>query len=122
MARKQNGETETRWREILERQAGSGLSVRSFCAAEGIREPSFYAWRKRLRTQKANGARTVRKEARGEKACGDNAHLFVPLKLVDAATTLEIVHPLGYRIHVTGDVNPVALRRVIETLDERAAR
>jgi hypothetical protein len=27
MARKQNGETETRWREILERQASSGLSV-----------------------------------------------------------------------------------------------
>jgi hypothetical protein len=38
------------------------------------------------------------------------------------ADTLEIVHPLGYRIHVTGDVNPVTLRRVIDALDERAAR
>lgn len=122
MARKQNGETETRWREILERQAGSGLSVRSFCAAEGVREPSFYAWRKRLRLRQANGARMAGKEAGREKAGGDNARLFVPLKLVDAATTLEIVHPLGYRIHVTGDVNPVALRHVIETLDQRAAR
>jgi hypothetical protein len=44
------------------------------------------------------------------------------LKLLDAAAPLEIVHPLGYRIVVSGDVNPVALRRVIETLDERAAR
>jgi hypothetical protein len=44
------------------------------------------------------------------------------LQLLDAASTLEIVHPLGYRIQVTGDVNPVALRCVIETLDERAAR
>jgi hypothetical protein len=44
------------------------------------------------------------------------------LKLPDTAAPLEIVHPLGYRIRVTGDVNPVALRRVIETLDERAAR
>lgn len=122
MARKQNGETEARWREIVERQAGSGLSVRSFCAAEGIREPSFYAWRKRLGTGKPNDSRTVRKEARCEKGGADNARLFVPLKLVDAATTLEIVHPLGYRIHVTGDVNPVALRHVIEALDERAAR
>jgi hypothetical protein len=25
--------------------------------------------------------------------------VFVPLKLVDAAMTLEIIHPLGYRIH-----------------------
>jgi hypothetical protein len=44
------------------------------------------------------------------------------LKLVDAAATLEIVHPLGYRIQLTGDVNPVTLRQVIETLDERGAR
>jgi hypothetical protein len=91
MARKQNGETETRWREILERQAGSGLSVRSFCAAEGIREPSFYAWRKRLRTGKPNDSRTVRKEARREKGGGDTARLFVPLKLLDAATSLVSV-------------------------------
>ena len=122
MGRKQDGETETRWREILERQAGSGLSIRSFCAEEGIQEPSFYAWRKRLRLRKTKGARAVGQEARREKACGDNARLFVPLKLLDAASTLEIVHPLGYRIHVTGDVDPVALRHVIETLDERAAR
>ncbi len=120
MARKQNGETESRWREVLERQAGSGLSVRSFCTAEGISEPSFYGWRKRLRLRTANGTPIVRKEARRDKA-SDNG-LFVPLKLLEVAATLEIVHPLGYRIHVTGDVNPVALRRVIETLDERAAR
>jgi len=121
MARKQNGETESRWREVLKRQGGSGLSVRSFCTAEGISEPSFYAWRKRLRLRTANGTPTVRKEARRDKA-GDNARLFVPLKLLDATPALEIVHPLGYRIHVTGDVNPVALRHVIETLDERVAR
>lgn len=122
MGRQQNGETETRWREILERQAGSSLSIRSFCAAEGIQEPSFYAWRKRLRLRMANGARTVRQAARREKAGDDNTRLFIPLKLLDAATTLEIVHPLGYRIHVTGDVNPVALRHVIETLDARAVQ
>jgi hypothetical protein len=44
------------------------------------------------------------------------------LKLLDTAATLEIVHPLGCRIQVTGDVNPVALRHVIEALDERGAR
>jgi hypothetical protein len=112
MATKKNGETEARWREILDRQAGSQLSIRRFCVAEGISEPSFYAWRKRLRTPKG---------ARREQA-SDNAQLFIPLQLLGAASTLEIVHPLGYRIQVNGDVNPVALRHVIETLDERAAR
>lgn len=121
MATKKNGETESRWREILERQAGSPLSVRGFCAAEGISEPSFYAWRKRLRTRKEKSMGTVRKGARREQA-SENAQLFIPLQLLGAASTLEIVHPLGYRIQVNGDVNPVALRHVIETLDERAAR
>ena len=122
MARQQNGKTEARWRGILERQAVSGLSIRGFCTAEGIGEPSFYAWRKRLRSRQAIGAQTVPKEACREQAGGDTGRLFVPLKLLNAVSTLEIVHPLGYRIHLTGDVNPVALRRVIETLDERAAR
>ena len=121
MSRKQSGKTESRWREVLERQAGSGLSVRRFCAGEGISEPSFYAWWKRLRSGKAKGTRTVRKAACPEEA-GDNSRLFVPWQLLDAATRLEIVHPLGYRIQVTGEVNPVALRHVLEALDERAAR
>ena len=122
MARKQKGETAARWREILERQVSSGLSIRSFCAVEGIREPSFYAWRKRLGLREAKGARAAGQESSRETAGDDNARLFVPLKLLNTPSTLEIVHPLGYRIHVSGDVDPVALRHVIETLDERAAR
>ena len=121
MATKKKGETEARWREILDRQAGSQLSIRRFCVAEGISEPSFYAWRKRLRTLSEKSVGTVRKGARREQA-SDNAQLFIPLQLLGAASTLEIVHPLGYRIQVTGDVNPIALRQVIETLDERASQ
>jgi hypothetical protein len=121
MVRKKNGAVEARWRDILERQAGSGMSVRGFCAAEGISEPSFYAWRKRLRTRNVNGTRAVRNERRRDETAND-ASLFIPFTVLDTAGMLEIVHPLGYRIQVTGDVNPVALRHVIETLDERGAR
>ncbi|MEX1223279.1 MAG: hypothetical protein WEA31_01915 [Pirellulales bacterium] len=121
MATKKNGETENRWREILERQAGSQLSIRGFCAAEGISEPSFYAWRKRLATRNSNARRARRNVSPAEEA-SDNARLFIPLQLLDTAATLEILHPLGYRIQVTGDVNPIALRHVIETLDERASQ
>jgi transposase-like protein len=42
-----------RWREILGRQAVSGLSVRAFCRQEGIGEPSFYFWRRAIRTRDA---------------------------------------------------------------------
>lgn len=120
MAKNKSGEKQTRWREILRRQVESGLSVRGFCAAEGISEPSFYAWRKKLRERQGDGRRA--RHSSGREEFGADAGLFVPLQLVDTAATLEIVHPLGYRIQVTGEVNPIALRRVIETLDERAAR
>lgn len=44
---------EARWREVLARQAASGLSVRAFCRQESIREPSFYFWRRTLREREA---------------------------------------------------------------------
>ena len=48
MVGRKNAEKEVRWREILQRYADSGVSVREFCTSEGISEPSFYAWRKKL--------------------------------------------------------------------------
>jgi hypothetical protein len=120
MARKQDGETERRWREILERQAVSSQPIHRFCEVEGISKASFYAWRKRLREHQAEGVPAVRKGAPRQEA-GGNAGLFVPLKLLDAPAALEIVHPLGYRIHVTSGVNRALLRHVLEALDERGA-
>jgi transposase-like protein len=120
MAGKNGVEKELLWREILKRQADSGLSVRKFCATEAISEPSFYAWRKKLREREKDGTRP--RKSRRRKDAPDKGRLFVPLKLLDAAQTLEIIHPCGYRIQVTGDVNPVALRQVLEVLDERGGR
>ena len=31
------------WREVLKRQAASGLSVRAFCRRESLTESAFYA-------------------------------------------------------------------------------
>ena len=36
------------WRQILARWRRSGLSVRAFCRAEGVDEPQFYRWRRKL--------------------------------------------------------------------------
>ena len=40
---------EARWRDLLGRQPGSGLSVRGFCQRERVTECGFYAWRRELR-------------------------------------------------------------------------
>ena len=39
---------EDAWREVLAKFAGSGVSVRAFCAREGISHWTFNRWRKRL--------------------------------------------------------------------------
>ena len=36
------------WREVLARQASSGLSGRAFCRQEQLAEPAFYAWRRTI--------------------------------------------------------------------------
>ena len=120
MAGRKNAEKELRWREILKRQAASGASVREFCRTAGVSEPSFYAWRKKLGMRKDDSARP--RSARRRKDRSDNGRLFVPMRVLDTAATLEIMHPLGCRIHVSGDVNPVALRQVLDVLDERGGR
>ena len=117
MARKKSGEAEARWREVLKRHARSGLSVRAFCAAEGVSGPSFYSWRRKFRDRKHGSSRPP--SARHPEDATGKDRLFVPLKLLDASHPLEIIHPRGYRIQVTGEVNPVALRQVIEALDQR---
>lgn len=118
MAGKKSAEKASRWQEALERQAESGVSIRQFCEAAGLSEQSFYFWRKKLRT----ATKEIRRPRVIKQQEPEKPSLFVPVKLLDSGPTLEIIHPLGYRIQVTGEVNPVVLRQVIQTLDERSAR
>jgi transposase-like protein len=116
MAGKKNTEKELGWRRLLDRQAGSGLSIREYCAKEGISQPSFYAWRKRFRDRDSVGRRGS-KPSSSEKA--NVSSEFIPLRLRDSASALVLIHPLGYQVRVTGEVNLTALRQVLEVLDGR---
>jgi hypothetical protein len=55
--------TAAAWRDLLERQAKSGLSVEAFCGREDINKGSFYVWRSRLRG--AGGGEDRRPRSRG---------------------------------------------------------
>ncbi len=51
-----NLEREQFWRLVLEEHAKSELNARAFCRRESISEPSFYAWRRKLRERDAGPA------------------------------------------------------------------
>ena len=48
MSRGSNPTKVAEWSDRLERFESSGQSVTQFCVAEGVSQPSFYQWRKRL--------------------------------------------------------------------------
>jgi len=50
--------SESHWRELMSRHAESGLSVRAFCAREGLSECGFYWWRRELRLRDQSQAST----------------------------------------------------------------
>lgn len=118
MASKQSSEKQLYWREMIDRQAGSGLSVRRFCAAERVSEPSFYAWRRKLGKAKG-GVKRSRPSSRRRSGPGGGRQ-FIPLQLLESSGAVEVVHPLGYRIRVTGEVNARDLQRVLDVLDGRS--
>jgi transposase-like protein len=41
------------WRDLIARQQRSGQSIAAFCRAHGVSQPSFFSWRKRLRSHRA---------------------------------------------------------------------
>ena len=44
------------WQMAIETWRSSGLTIRQFCKQEGLSEPSFYSWRKRLAPVKPSEA------------------------------------------------------------------
>ena len=120
MARTVSKETVQLWRERVTRQAASGVSIRQFCDQEQIPQATFYAWRRRLRDCAATPAKQVtpprtvsRRAVAGSRSTGD----FLPLRLLDAPTAWEVVHPGGYRVRVSGEVSAATLQCIVGVLD-----
>lgn len=116
---KRNAQKEAYWRDIVKRQARSGLSARSFCSEQGISEPSFYGWRKKLAQRDQEVVATSSRSSNSGSANSDNGPAFIPLTVADSGHSLEVVHPLGYRVRITGEVNAKSLKQVFDALDQR---
>ena len=121
MARKKSNEKRLYWRDVVNRQADSGLPVRQFCAKERVSQASFYGWRRKLQAHRREAAGTKSRAVESPPERSGRGNDFVLLGQVDRPGTLEVIHPLGYQVRITGEVNTAALKRVLEVLDERSA-
>ena len=119
---KRNGQKEAHWRDIVKRHARSGLSVRRFCAERDISEASFYAWRKKLARRDQEKAAASSGPSKKGAADFANSQAFIPLSVAEPEPALEVVHPLGYRVRITGEVNAESLKQVLDALDQRGER
>ena len=65
MTRRVNQVLWEQWRERLERQRGSGLSIAEFCRQEGVSSITFHTWKRKI--QGAGGAHSAMAEVRSER-------------------------------------------------------
>lgn len=81
------------WRETFSAWQKSGQSVRAFCSGRGLRESSFYFWRRVLRERARSRSATPR---------------LVPLRVV-ADAVLEVVLPAGLVVRVPARMDAAAV-------------
>jgi transposase len=95
------------WRMILTRWRRSSLTVREFCRAESISEPSFYAWRRKL------------------EQVEQKRPTFLPVRVVaqeadePAPSGIEIVLANGRCLRVAAGFDPHTLVQVVDLLEAR---
>lgn len=122
---KRDGGKERFWRRMLRQWRRSGLCVRAFCAEHGLAEPSFYAWRRIVAERDQESARVRAKPERdsvGRAApAGDDAPVFVPVRVIDVAThsvAFEVVLERGRVVRVLRGFDANTLRQLLAILEE----
>lgn len=77
------------WRDVLGRQAASGLSVRAFCVRESLKESAFHFWRRTIiqrsdtgipESAASVGGTDIRQRAKNREGA---VPTFVPARLTD---------------------------------------
>lgn len=93
------------WRDLITRQRRSGQSIAAFCRDHGVSQPSFFAWRRRLRLQQDEPAAT-----------------FVPVQvdlppLLTHVPPIEIVLGSGTSVRVSDGCDRQTLEMVLAALE-----
>ena len=109
---RRNPHKEQHWRQLVERWQPSGLSVRAFCRRHRLAEPTFYAWRRKLRVSNrpTNGTQ------------GPGAVTFLPVHVQDdhtePAPCLELVFGGGRHVCIPSGFDTATLRALLAVLED----
>jgi hypothetical protein len=100
------------WKQRLESQKASGLSVDVYCLQEGVTRSSFYRWHDRLKS--GVPASLIEDEADRQQAESEEMDetVFLPVSL--KASPVEIELPNGGVVRLPLGVGQAALIAVIE--------
>ena len=99
-----------RWERIIHQQESGGWSIAEFCRRRGLSQPSFFAWRRRLRTSVKPHAAFVELKVGPEAAAADGA----ALELLLAAGRFR------GRVLVRAGFDRQTLRELLAALEEPA--
>jgi transposase len=95
-----------RWAERLARFHAGSQDVAAFCAAEGVSESNFYAWRRRL--------------AQSAPPAVVDVPVVVPLRITPSpATPIELALPSGAVVRFPADARPELIVAVLRGLEGR---
>jgi transposase len=105
---KRCSEREQFWRRLIRQHERSGDSIKAFCQSQGVSQPAYFAWRKKL----ALGKRT------------NTQPDFVAVQLAPntpvPASGIEIVLNGGRRVRVEPGFDQQLLSDVLRVLEKRA--
>ena len=111
------------WRQTLRRWQGSGLTIRDYCAKNGLSEASLYAWRRTIaqRDQEAPGSTSepARRRLRKRHRSGPN---FLPVRVVPTSmpstSSIEVVLSNSRILRIGAGFDAHVLRQLITCLEE----
>ncbi len=93
----------THWREVIESQKTSGMTIADYCRSRDIRTNAFYAWRRRISKQETSGS----------------GFLELRSPVLGMATGVRIVAAAGFYIEVNRGFDPSILCSVLSCMGSR---
>ena len=122
MARKLNSELRKVWRQRIDRQRPSGLTVAEFCRREGVPQGTFYLWKRKLQGKpRSKSKRPARRQPAPAvrpvpQASSQASFVQLPLSSTRTSPWIELVLVEGTIIRIPQQNLP-ALQTVLRALE-----